>query len=224
VRSSGPIALALLAHAAILAAPLLLAGARWTTALAVWILAALALQAAELRGAGDRDEVLPTGDLDVRLAAATGLLVLALQWTAALEHGLRGSASVGPLAPFGVALLAAGVALRWTSLRALGERFVTHPAPRGDLCRDGIYAHLRHPSELGLLACALGAALLLGSPLAATGVVSLLLPLVVWRLRREDRALLATLGGAQADYAATVPGLLPIGRILSGWRLPGARC
>ena len=54
--------------------------------------------------------------------------------------------------------------------------------------RVGVYAWMRHPSELGLVSIAVGGPLLLGAPLSAAVAASLLGPVSWWRARRENAA------------------------------------
>lgn len=113
---------------------------------------------------------------------ATGLALLAVHATAIAEHVLRDT----PAMPLAVLLIAAGVALRVTAIRALGGAFVSTTTAPLRLVRTGPYRLMRHPSEVGLLAAAAGAAALLGS-VAAAGVIALVLaPLIIVRCAAEN--------------------------------------
>lgn len=205
------LAAALGLHAALLASPALLAGGESTRpALLAALVLALGLQVVELRAGGGHDDEPASGSLDARLSGLTAVLLLTIQLVGMWERA-RSGASSSWLAQVGVALALLGVALRGAALRALGPDFVSSPDGRAGapLRRSGVYGWVRHPSELGLLAFALGQALLLEARLAL-GLLALgLLPLVVWRTRREDRALGATFGPAHEAYRAGVGGLLP---------------
>jgi len=122
-----------------------------------------------------------------RRELATGLALLAVHASALAEHFVRHT--VGSLA--GVLLLVAGITLRVAAIRQLGDDFVSVPARPTRVVATGVYRWLRHPSELGLLAAALGAAILLGSAIAAAIVAGVLLPLAMARCRAEDRLLAA---------------------------------
>jgi protein-S-isoprenylcysteine O-methyltransferase Ste14 len=115
---------------------------------------------------------------------ATGVALLAVHAAALIEHLARDTA--GSLA--GLAVIAAGLALRLAAIRALGSRFVSSPGI-DRVIATGPYRVMRHPSELGLLAAAAGAAWLMGSCVAALITAGVLLPLCVWRCREEDRLL-----------------------------------
>ena len=93
--------------------------------------------------------------------------------------------------PAGGLLLAAGIALRVEAIRALGPRFVSDIRVGKSIVRKGIYALLRHPSEIGLLLIAIGGPLLLGATFTAIAAVILLVPTSLWRMHREDIALAA---------------------------------
>ncbi|MBI4953416.1 MAG: hypothetical protein HY908_15405 [Myxococcales bacterium] len=125
---------------------------------------------------------------DIALALTTGL-GLWLTLLVALFDAAR--ASLGASAAAGVALAAAGIALRASAVFTLGARFVTAArVARGRaLATTGPYRWLRHPSELGLVLGALGAALVGASPRAALCTLGLLVPPSLLRMRREDGVL-----------------------------------
>jgi protein-S-isoprenylcysteine O-methyltransferase Ste14 len=89
----------------------------------------------------------------------------------------------------GGSLLVSGIILRVEAIRALGNQFVSDIRVERLIVRDGIYAWLRHPSEIGLLLIAIGSSLLLGSIFTAVAAAILLLPTSLWRMDRENVAL-----------------------------------
>lgn len=93
--------------------------------------------------------------------------------------------------PLGALLATAGIALRVLAARALGEALTSETVlvPGRPLVTRGIYAHVRHPSDAGLVAFAAGLALLAGSAFALAVVVIVLFPSVVVRVLREERLL-----------------------------------
>ncbi|HVE86983.1 MAG TPA: isoprenylcysteine carboxylmethyltransferase family protein [Myxococcales bacterium] len=119
-------------------------------------------------------------------AAITGMGLLALQVAAILFRGQ-------PHLALGSATMISGAALRLWAIRTLGPSFRTeHEVHRGQrLVRSGPYAFSRHPSELGLLAFALGAAAVTGSWPAAALWALVLLPSSLVRIRREEALLRA---------------------------------
>jgi protein-S-isoprenylcysteine O-methyltransferase Ste14 len=114
----------------------------------------------------------------------------------------------------GIALFICGVFLRLSAIRELKAAFGTPAwAAKGvSLTARGVFTWVRHPSELGLALMCLGLALA-GNALAIFGAFAfVLLPLMLLRIRQEERWLMRQTQGAYAGYAATVPGLFPISR------------
>lgn len=95
---------------------------------------------------------------------------------------------------FGLALVLAGCALRAFAIRELGQRFLDGLAllPSHQRVRTGPYQWLDHPADVGVLAITAGVVVLTGSVWGASFWMGVLVPLLVWRTREEDR-LLATL-------------------------------
>lgn len=144
-----------------------------------------------------------------RWASATGVILLVLFWTCLIERSIRVPGSSWFQAP-ATLLLWSGVALRAAAVRTLGKHFCTEiDRVDGALVRSGIYRVVRHPSETGLLAAALGAALLLQSALGIVVWAGALLPVTLARLSLEERALERRFGLAYARYREQVGGLLP---------------
>jgi protein-S-isoprenylcysteine O-methyltransferase Ste14 len=136
-------------------------------------------------------------------ALATALTMLAVFWLAALM-----TSPVGPgLIVLGASSMAVGIALRHRAMATLGSGFVSEVRVAPRLVERGIYGHMRHPSETGLLALTFGAALLFGSVVAGVVWALVLVPLVVHRIRAEDRELRICFGSAHADYCRRVRAL-----------------
>ncbi|MBL4850424.1 MAG: isoprenylcysteine carboxylmethyltransferase family protein [Planctomycetes bacterium] len=213
MRSAGArVALALLVHGLLLAAPVVVLGQEaWSQPLLwLWLLGALGLHLVERLSSGDHLDERAEPSLDLRLALLTGLLLLGIQWAAAGEFLWRGLEPTSAWIAAGAGLITVGIALRGLAIRTLGSDFVSdvEGRPGGALCQEGVYAWSRHPSEVGLLAFALGFAFLLGSPLACAAVLFGLAPLVAVRLQREDRVLEDRFPDYPA-YAARVGWVLP---------------
>jgi protein-S-isoprenylcysteine O-methyltransferase Ste14 len=110
----------------------------------------------------------------------------------------------------GVALFAIGGALRLWPVFVLGRRFSGLVAIQKDhrLVTDGLYSHVRNPSYLGLLVMVLGWGLafrsLLGVVLAASFV-----PILIGRMRSEERLLAQHFGAEYDAYRARTWRLLP---------------
>lgn len=156
----------------------------------------------------------PADRRHTRLAALTGVLTLAVLWTAVGEQACRSLAAPQSSVwrqPVGAWLMFAGIALRYAAIRSLGRYFGNRITvlPDQRLVRRGIYRWLRHPSEAGLLAITLGACLLLGGGVAATIWCACLLPAVLRRIAGEDRQLAAAFAEDFAAYRRDVPALMP---------------
>jgi protein-S-isoprenylcysteine O-methyltransferase Ste14 len=110
----------------------------------------------------------------------------------------------------GVALFAAGGALRLWPVHVLGHRFSGLVAiqPGHALVTDGIYRVIRHPSYLGLLLNSLGWGLAFRSGVGVVLSALLLLPLLA-RIRAEERLLHAQFGAEYEKYCARTSRLIP---------------
>ncbi|MEI9983039.1 MAG: isoprenylcysteine carboxylmethyltransferase family protein [Aliidongia sp.] len=110
----------------------------------------------------------------------------------------------------GVALFAAGGALRIWPVFVLGRRFSGLVAiqPGHALVTDGIYGVIRHPSYLGLLINVAGWALAFRSA-AGLALGALLVPPLLARIAAEERMLLSQFGDAYEAYRARTARLIP---------------
>jgi protein-S-isoprenylcysteine O-methyltransferase len=113
--------------------------------------------------------------------------------------------------PAGVAVFAAGIALRWLAILSLGRFFTVNVAIASDhqLVERGPYRWVRHPSYTGALLAFLGLGLCLNN---WASLAALMLPVSVvflWRMRIEEAALLATFGGRYRDYMRRTRRLIP---------------
>ena len=110
----------------------------------------------------------------------------------------------------GVALAAAGLALRIAAMARLRDRFSPRLAvQRGHaLETGGPYARVRHPGYLGTLLAALGAALTFGSAVGLLAVVPLA-ALLAARVRREETLLEGRFGEEWRRYRARTGAFLP---------------
>jgi protein-S-isoprenylcysteine O-methyltransferase Ste14 len=91
-----------------------------------------------------------------------------------------------------------------------GHRIVGHSelAESRELIARGLYARVRHPRYLGMMAGVFGACLVIALPaLWASSALWLLLALSA--IRAEERELHTRLGAAYGAYADHVPALLP---------------
>lgn len=110
----------------------------------------------------------------------------------------------------GVALVAAGLALRVWAMFVLGARFSPLVAIQREHALEtrGPYARVRHPGYLGALLACLGGAIAFGSA-AALPLVALMLAAQLARIRAEETLLAQHFGDAWKAYAARSGALLP---------------
>jgi len=167
--------------------------------------------AVESRQASHRREGATSQDrgsrLILRLCAAAGFVL------AALALSVRSAAfSYRPVA-FGaaVALMLAGIALRWWSFHTLGQYFTFTVMTSGSqpVIDRGPYRVLRHPSYAGLLLVLIGIGVAYGNWLSLAAVIVFPLAGLMNRIRVEEAALTAALGAAYVTYARTRRRLVP---------------
>lgn len=111
----------------------------------------------------------------------------------------------------GFALAAAGFVCRLWAIRTLG-RFFTSSL---DVARDqrvvetGPYRFVRHPAFFGVLLSGIGLAAALQSIAALATCLLVLLPAYLFRIRREEDRLVASLGKPYQAYQARTAMLIP---------------
>jgi protein-S-isoprenylcysteine O-methyltransferase Ste14 len=110
----------------------------------------------------------------------------------------------------GVALFAAGGALRLWPVFVLGRRFSGLVAIQSGhtLVTGGIYSVIRHPSYLGLLVNSLGWALAFRSGVGLL-LTALIIPPLLARIHAEERLLHAQFGDDYAAYRSRTSRLIP---------------
>jgi protein-S-isoprenylcysteine O-methyltransferase len=149
------------------------------------------------------EAVLSSPDRPARgtLAGATAAIVFSSQLAGVIEHLVSGRSWC---APIGIALFAAGIAVRWWSIATLRDAFASR-LDSATLLTTGPYRWMRHPSELGLIAAVAGGAVMLASFAALAGAAALI-PLAIVRCRREDRALARSHGARYQAWVRTLAG------------------
>jgi protein-S-isoprenylcysteine O-methyltransferase Ste14 len=113
----------------------------------------------------------------------------------------------------GLLILLAGIALRAWSFRAMQGRyfsFTIAAGPGQPVVTSGPYRLLRHPGHAGfLLACA-GIGLTTANWVAVAVLTMLPLAILAWRIRAEERALLAAAGERYSRYAVAHRRMIPL--------------
>ncbi|HSV68353.1 MAG TPA: isoprenylcysteine carboxylmethyltransferase family protein [Mycobacteriales bacterium] len=126
-----------------------------------------------------------------------------------------------PLLPFGhvgtawrwvgVAMVAAGLALRAWGMATLGRSYTRTLRTASDqrLVADGPYQLIRHPGYGGSLLVWIGYSLGLGSVVAVALTAVLLLGAYSWRISAEERLLAGAFGDQYTEYARRTKRLVP---------------
>lgn len=142
---------------------------------------------------------------------ATGVVLLASELVALLDGVGRQRPPSPPAFAIGITMMLVGIWFRREAIQALGTRFADHGGiTHGQkLERSGVYSRVRHPSELGLLLLAFGLPCSMESGRAIVVNALVLLPVTLYRLKREETALRAAFGQSWDEYARRIPALLP---------------
>ena len=111
----------------------------------------------------------------------------------------------------GIAIFAAGLAIRWYAIAHLGRLFTVNVAIAADhrLIDTGPYRFVRHPSYTGALMAFLGLALCLANWASLLVMVFPVFVVFVWRMHVEEDALLKALGDQYRDYMKRTERLIP---------------
>jgi protein-S-isoprenylcysteine O-methyltransferase Ste14 len=96
-------------------------------------------------------------------------------------------------------------------VRHLGHHFTTvvQTSPDQVVIQRGPYRMLRHPSYTGLLAAFVGCGLMLGNWMGTVACFLLVLLGLVYRLLREEHAMVDCCGDAYLDFAKDRARLVP---------------
>ena len=110
-----------------------------------------------------------------------------------------------------MALMVAGLLVRWTAIFSLGKAFSVNVAIRDAqmLYRSGLYRVVRHPSYSGMLICFAAIAIVEQNWISA--VVVLLFPTaaLLYRIHVEEKALNEAFGAQYAEYSKATMRLIP---------------
>ena len=111
----------------------------------------------------------------------------------------------------GLALLVAGVGIRWRAIYTLGKFFTGTVLIREDhrLLRTGIYKHVRHPAYTGALLAHLGLGLSFSNWFSLGFGVGPYAIAAAYRIRVEERALREAFGDEYETYASSTKRLIP---------------
>jgi len=162
-------------------------------------------QAVKWRRGGSPMDV--RGEVALRAILFAGILMLPLAQTVAPGAVLGGA---GPFV-LGMGVGWFGLLVRWWSFVTLGMNFTTVVKASADqvVVGHGPYRVLRHPSYTGLLAAFLGCGLMLGNWVGTATAFVLILAGLVYRLLREEQAMISNVGDAYVEFARGRARLVP---------------
>ena len=128
-----------------------------------------------------------------------------------LSFAAIGAIHSGLLQVLGLAMMVAGIALRFTAIAQLGRFHSPNVAIQADhrLIETGLYRFVRHPSYLGALIAFLGFSVALGNWLSVLTMAAIIPWLYLYRIREEDAVLLAAFGDEYRDYCRRTKRLIP---------------
>jgi protein-S-isoprenylcysteine O-methyltransferase Ste14 len=147
------------------------------------------------------------GEAAFRMVFFAGILMLPLAQTLAPGAVLEGAG----VFVLGIVIGWLGLLLRWWSFGTLGKYFTTVVKTSADqvVVSRGPYRVLRHPSYTGVLAALLGCGLMLGNWVGTAASFLLILLSLIYRVFREEHAMIDTLGDAYLDFAKDRARLVP---------------
>ncbi len=148
----------------------------------------------------------------LRLLVFGGMISLFLAFIFALNLTSLAISTHGLLMMnLGTALIVAGVAFRWYSIRVLGQFFTRDVAIRENhrIIRKGPYRILRHPSYSGYLLAATGIAAALNNWAASSELLVINFAIYIYRMNIEEAALQAAFGESYAAYQAETKRIVP---------------
>jgi protein-S-isoprenylcysteine O-methyltransferase Ste14 len=117
------------------------------------------------------------------------------------------------LALVGLAIVVVSTALMIWARWVLGTMWAGRPMVQDehDLRTTGPYRLVRHPIYTGIAGLVLGTTLVFGFGVVLA-TLACTVPFVYWRIRAEERMMVATFGDEYRDYRRRVPALLPYPR------------
>lgn len=184
-----------------------LAGKLFVALTTIW--AASELWLGWSRRSGDRSRSRDSGTLRMLLVTVYLCVGIAV-WLSSGSHGHFGAMRM-PLFWIGLLLMAAGMILRFWSIRVLADFFTVDVAIREghELVRRGPYRLLRHPSYTGALMTFLGFGLALGNLRSLLVVIVPVTIAFLWRIRIEEQVLADAFPAQYPEYARQTRRLIP---------------
>ena len=144
---------------------------------------------------------------------ASGLLILGGIWVNLVDFAQHSHPSADLTTTLlGTAICLCGILLRYLAIRTLGVFFTTHLQVLScqPLIRSGLFRWIRHPSYSGLLLIMMGFSLLLDSNWGLLYFCAILLPMVIFRIHTEEKAMLQGFGRPYQQYRQQTKKLIPL--------------
>ena len=148
-------------------------------------------------------------NLTLRLFVLIGALMLGC---GLLEHLWRHRRIVWPAFVAGWLCAIISFLLRRRAISALGRFWSLHVEIRENhqFVQSGPFRWMRHPTYFSMILELLSGGLILGAWFSLWIIPVLFLPVLAWRLKLEEKALVEKFGDAYRIYQRTTPALLPI--------------
>jgi len=110
-----------------------------------------------------------------------------------------------------LALMVAGLIIRWTAILSLGKAFSVNVAIRETqtLYQKGLYRLVRHPSYSGMVVCFVAIAMIQRNWLGSAIVILPTTAALLYRIHVEEAALNEAFGAQYASYSRTTKRLIP---------------
>ncbi len=115
------------------------------------------------------------------------------------------------VAGMGLLLFGFGLLIRWLAIFQLKKEFTVNVAisDTHTLNQQGLYGYMRHPSYSGLLLICAGLSVAMNSLLSVVIVMGPVFIATFYRIRVEERMLMAEFGEQYENYRKTTSGLIP---------------
>lgn len=111
----------------------------------------------------------------------------------------------------GLAIILAGMAVRFLAVWSLGSRFTVNLAISKEhrIKTNGMYRWVRHPSYLGSIISFLGFSLSLNNAISLAVILLIVVPSFLYRIRVEERLLINEFGTEYREYMRKTRRLVP---------------
>lgn len=110
-----------------------------------------------------------------------------------------------------LAVMIAGLVLRWIAIFSLGKAFTVNVAihPTQTVYQSGVYRYIRHPSYTGMLISFTAVAVVMGNWISFAVLLVPIFAAVLYRIHVEEIALNAAFGEQYAEYSRRTKRLIP---------------